>query len=140
MRPLQDLDAQVFVGDADRARRHRHEAVTGHAGRRIYLQEVGLAGLRQHQVDADPAVAADELERLQRERLQRPFLRRCQSGRAVVFRVIGEVLVLVVVAALRRGDANEGQRRVVDDARGVLRTVDEWLIRIAAPKGNYDYQ
>src|SRR5678815_1518179 len=56
---LQDADAQVFVGDADGLRRHRHEAMAGHARRRVDLEEPGLLLLVQHDVDAAPAPAAD---------------------------------------------------------------------------------
>ena len=41
-RHLQNPHAQVLVGNADCARRHRHQAVAGHAGRGVDLEQPGL--------------------------------------------------------------------------------------------------
>ena len=53
--PLQDAHAQVLVGHAGGARRHRHQAVAGHARRGVHFEQPGLALRVQHQVDAPPA-------------------------------------------------------------------------------------
>src|SRR5205085_8658290 len=75
MRTLQDLRAKVLVGDANGARRHRHERVVRHPRRGVDLQQVRLAALVEHQVDAPPALTAERLEGLQAHCLDLLFLR-----------------------------------------------------------------
>src|SRR5512146_3234602 len=54
MRQLQHLHHQLFETDARLPRRHRHQAVVGHARRGVDLQQVGLAALAHQKVDAPP--------------------------------------------------------------------------------------
>src|SRR5690606_23847322 len=126
-RRLEDLHAQVFVREADGARGHRHEGMRGHAGRGIDLEEGRLAPGVEHEIHPSPSRAADQPEGAQRELLKRLFPIGREPGGAVVLRLVGEVLVLVVVVSLRRLDANERQRRLAENARGVFRPVDELL-------------
>ena len=66
-----------------RARRHRHQAVVGHARRGIDFQKIRLARCIQHHIQARPATAAEHLERLQRQCLRWPVPRAArQTARA----------------------------------------------------------
>src|SRR5258706_7271388 len=127
MRRLEDFYAEVFVGNAERPRGHRHQAVAGHAGRGVDLEQPWSAAAIEHQVDAAPARAPQRLERVERKRLERFFLRRRQAAGADVLGVVGEILVLVVVISFRRVDPDERQRLVVDQACRVFGALDAFL-------------
>src|SRR5687767_8749041 len=124
---LEYSNAEVLITNAVGPSSDGHQAVAGHAGRGVHFEQPGIAFRVQHQVDASPAAATQHLESLEAQRRQLRFLRRGQAAGADVLRVVGEVLVLVVVVALRRLDADERQRSVVQDAGGVLRALDEFL-------------
>src|SRR4030095_16556192 len=59
MRPLQYLHAEILVGKADGARRHRHERVVGHYRGGIQFQQERPPPFVEHEVDAAPALAAE---------------------------------------------------------------------------------
>src|SRR5512144_1390163 len=102
MRTLQDLDAKVSERRPGLPRRHRHEAVPRHPGRRVHFEERIRAVVAKDQVEATPAAAADDIERGERPRANLALLRVRYAARTEVFRVVREVLVVVVVVALRR--------------------------------------
>ena len=63
MRASQDLDAQVGKRHPRLPRRHRHQAVAGHARRRVDLEQRKAAVGAQDQVEPAPPAAADDIER-----------------------------------------------------------------------------
>ena len=105
----------------------------GHARRGVHLQQEGLAVAgADHQVGAAPAAAAERAVGLQRERWISRSSSRGQPARAQVLRVVGEVLVLVVVVAFGRDDADHRQRQrelgtVAEHRAGDLVAFDELL-------------
>src|SRR6185312_9276882 len=127
MRASQDLDAKVGVRRAHRLGRHRHEAVPGHPRRRVDLEERPRAVGAEDEVEPAPARAADDVEGREGLRADRALHCVGEPARAVVARVVGEILVLVVVIALRRDDADQRQRAAADDRRGELLALDELL-------------
>src|SRR3954453_18342436 len=97
----QYLYAQVGEGKARLARCHRHQAVRCHAGRGIDLEERPRVVGAHNQIETTPSGAADKVESLERLLADRRFELDRDSGRAVVARIVREVLVLVVVVAAR---------------------------------------
>src|SRR5262249_46766786 len=111
----QYLQAQVGEGQSGLLRRHRDQAVSGHPRRGIHLQELPAAVGLQDEIEPTPAAAADQREGFKRLRLDCLLGRFRQAAGAVVASLVGEILVVVVVVALRRLDANERQCTVVED-------------------------
>src|SRR5215831_9446467 len=125
MGALQYLQAKVGKRHSRLLRRHRHQAVTCHAGRGVHLEELPPSVGLQDEIEPTPATASDQLERVDRLRLDR-LLGRCgQAARAVVARLVGEILVVVIVVALRRLDADQWQCTVVENRGGELDPGDE---------------
>src|SRR5438132_4163784 len=110
----QNRDTQVGERQSRLLRRHRHQAVAGHAGRCVQLEEREAAVGAQHQVGAAPAAAAEHAECAQRLGTDPGFEIGVDPRRTVVLRVVGEILVLVVVVALWGFDPHERQRLVAE--------------------------
>ena len=108
---MQQLQAQVLVAEPRGARRHRDQRMPRHAGRGVDLEQVGLAGGRvDHHVQAAPAAAAQHPVGLEHDVLDRLLLARGKAAGDEILGVVGEVLVVVVVVALGRDDADHRQR------------------------------
>src|SRR6478672_8152077 len=127
MRTLQYLDTEVGERRTGLTRRHRHEAVPRHSRRRVHFEERIRAVLSEDQVEPAPAAAADDVERGERLRANLALLGVRYATRTEVLRVVREILVVVVVVALRRLDADQRQRAAVDDRRRQFDTLHELL-------------
>src|SRR5439155_18005208 len=127
MRASQDLDAKIGERDPRLFRRHRDEAVPGHSRRRVHFEELPRPVGAENQVEPAPARSADEQEGLQRLRLNRALRRVGDAARAVVARLVGKILVVVIVIALWRLDPDQRQRAIIEDRRGELDPGDELL-------------
>src|SRR5439155_1236039 len=88
--------------DARGARSHRHQRVTGHARRRIHLQQKRLPVLTQDQIRTSPAVATERIDCSHDYSLQRLFAAWRQAAGTMVFRVVGEIFIVVVVISIDR--------------------------------------
>ena len=85
--------------------------MTGHARRGVDFQQEGFAVTgADHDVGPRPAPTAQRTEGLHHQALDLAFFRLGQAAWAVVLGVVGEILVFVVVIALRRHDADHRQR------------------------------
>ncbi len=98
-----------------------------HPRRRVHLEELPRPVGAENQVEPAPAGGADEQERLQGLRLNRALGRVGDAARAVVARLVGKILVVVIVIALRRLDPGQRQRAIIEDRRGELDAVNELL-------------
>src|SRR5690349_10290060 len=127
MRRLQDPYHQLLERYAASTGSHRHQAMARHARKRVDFEQPWLLLRVEHDVDAPPAAAPDRAERSQRQRLQFLLFFCRQPAGAMVFRVVGKVLVLVVVVALGRLDADQRQHLVTQHRRGVFRSIDKFL-------------
>ena len=106
--------------------------MAGHAGRGVDLQQEGLAVAgTDHDVGPRPAAAAQRAESLDHDALDLGLLAHRQAAGAVVLRGVREVLVLVVVVALGRDDADHwqgpGLRSRAQHGTGGFITGDELL-------------
>src|SRR5207244_8006313 len=106
----QDLYAKLGKGNADFLRRHRHQAVAGHARRSVHFEERPGTIVPEDQVDTTPAGAADDVECPERLSADRVLGRLGQSARTVIARLVRKIFVVIMVVALRRLDANKRQR------------------------------
>ena len=76
---LEHAPHQFVEIDAGRARRHRHQAVIGHARHGVDLEQQRPPGAIHHEIGAAPAFGAAGLERGQRQ-LRQVLLRRAPTG------------------------------------------------------------
>jgi hypothetical protein len=117
---FQDAPAKFRKIDSRLLRRHRHEAVAGHAGNRVDLEHQRLPVLAGHEVDAPPARAADLAKSREREfRVNRLGLGVLCSG-TVIFGAVGFVFSAVVVEDARGLDADRRQSLTLQDADRIL--------------------
>src|SRR6266567_740037 len=127
MRASQDFHAKRGEIHPRLLRRHRHEAVSRHAGRRIDLEERPRAIGAQDQIEAAPAAATDDAKRRQRLRLDRLLDVGGYAARAEIPGLVGKILVVIVVVSLGRLDPYEGQRALVENRSRQLDAGDEFL-------------
>src|SRR5690348_3163365 len=127
MRASEDFDAKIGKADARLFRRHRHQAVAGHPGRSVHLEELPRPVGTKDEIESTPAARAYQPESLQRFRLDRTLHRPFDPARTEVPRFVGEILVVIVVIALRRLDADERQGAIAEDGRGQLGAGNEFL-------------
>jgi hypothetical protein len=112
---------------ARRPRRHRHQAVIGHAGHRIRLDQPGPTLPVRHEIDAPPAARAERRIRAQRDLLYLSLLFRRQAAGTVITRFIVLVLGFVIVEGPRRLEAYQGQSFAGEYARRIFRSADEFF-------------
>src|SRR5690242_18532449 len=91
MRRFQYSHAKLVELDAASARGHRHETVIRHARNGVHFEQVGLPCGVDHDVDAPPTTATDQLESFKRFLLDTPLLLDGQSRRTDVARILGEI-------------------------------------------------
>src|SRR5438093_11938667 len=96
MRASQDLDAKVGKGNTGVLRRHRDQAMAGHARGSVDFKERPGTVVLEDQVEATPAGPTDDVECLERLGADRVLGRLGQSARAVVARLIRKILVVII--------------------------------------------
>ncbi len=123
----QHLPAQFLEVDTRGARGHRHQAVVGHAGHGIDLEQQRPATVVGHEIRASPAFGAHCIEGCEREaREMRLGLCRHACG-TVVLRIVAVVLGFVVIEGVRRFDADRRQHAPVQYRHGVFSAGDPLL-------------
>src|SRR5580765_7673066 len=87
----QNLDAKFAEVHAGLPRRHRNQAVTGHAWRRVDLEECPAAVGPEDQIEAAPAGAANDAKRRHRLRLDRALDVGIDAARTEVLGLVGKI-------------------------------------------------
>src|SRR5436305_13433806 len=86
MRISQDRHAELTERQTRLPRRHGHEAVSGHARRRVHFQERVAPVRAQDEVEPAPSGAADDVERSERLRADALFEAGIDVARTEIFR------------------------------------------------------
>src|SRR6185295_6639685 len=85
MRAPQDCHAQVGECHPGFLRRHRHQRMPGHPGRRVHFEKLERAVRLQHEIEAAPSAAAEDLERSERGGADLELLRLGKAAWTEVF-------------------------------------------------------
>lgn len=118
---------QLLEIQAGRLRRHRHQAVIGHARNRVDFEQPETPLLVLHHVGARPALGAHGFASAGGQGFQLGlFLGRQATGHAVLG-VIGQVLGVVVVKAVRGAQGDRWQHFTAQHGDGELRAVNPLL-------------
>src|SRR5690606_9137594 len=125
---FQDSPTEFGEIDSGLPGRHRHQAVAGHTGHRVDLQNKGVAGSVGHEVHTAPAGTSQLFESPHGNVAEVSFRGVVPGAGAEVARAVFFVLGPVVVEHARRLDADAGQRLALENPHRYL-VADDTALR-----------